>query len=283
MPLVRAYEEHEVPEEIRRLYSDVRLSFDLPFVPNIFKVAAARPDYLRGMWDDLGPVVRSREFHAAAEALEEYIRSQAIRGGWRFPDQQKALAAQKFAQIDVNALRGTVMIFQRALPRLALFTRLLQRGYSGGQAGRISSSKHAAALSRIAALNVPNEKDAPLRVWLIYSDFKRTTGARNVLDPLRVISPFPGYLASVWTDMKRLLNDSAFQRARDDAAKRCLGHIVGLPVRDHRAGIRTLAAGDWREIEETIDGFARLFPQFALATAVWHRSFPQFSANFLAA
>jgi hypothetical protein len=283
MALTRAYEEHEVPEEIRRLYADVRLSFDLPFVPTLFKVTAIYPGYLRAMWDDLGPVVRSREFHAAGEALEEYVRSQAIRGGWRFPDQQKALAAQKFAQIDVNALRGSVMIFQRALPRLALFTRLLQRGYAGGQAGRITSSKHAAALSRIATLNIPSEKDAPLRVWLIYSDFKRTTGARHTLSAMRVLSPFPGYLASVWTDMKRLLNDSAFQRARDDAAKRCLGHVVGLPVRDHRAQIRGLGPADWREIEESVDGFARQLPQFAIAAAVWHRSFPQFSANFLAA
>jgi len=121
MPLARAYEEHEVPPEIRRIYADVRLSFDLPFVPTVFKLAAGHPEYLSAMWQDLGPVVRSREFHAAAEALEEFMRSRVIAGGWRFPDQQKALAAQKFAQIDVAALRGTVMIIGRALPRMALF------------------------------------------------------------------------------------------------------------------------------------------------------------------
>jgi len=50
-----------------------------------------------------------------------------------------------------------------------------------------------------------------------------------------------------------------------------------MPVRDHRALLKDLDATQWREIEETVDGFARLLPQFALLTSVWQRSFPNAS------
>src|SRR4051812_48807913 len=58
MPLTRALEEHEVSPEVRRIFSDVRGSFGLPFVPTLFKFAASTPDYLTVLWADLGPVVR---------------------------------------------------------------------------------------------------------------------------------------------------------------------------------------------------------------------------------
>ncbi len=283
MTVKRAFEENEVPAEVRRVYDEVRVSLDLPFVPTIFKLCAGMPDYLTTMWEDLREVARSREFHAAGQALEEVIRSLAIQGGWRFKDQQQALAAQRFSKNDVEMLGLIITTFLHAMPRMALFTRLMQRGYSGGQKGRVTGVKQASATSRLLSLNVPNEREAPLRVWLIYGDIRRTTGARNVLSSFRVLSPYPGYLASVWMDTKRLLGDAAFLRARDELSKRIMGYLVGMPVRDHRAAAKNVSPADWREIEETIDGVARLLPQFALSTAIWQRSFPLFNDEMRAA
>jgi len=283
MPFTRAYEEHEVSPELKRIYADIRSSFDLPFVPTIFKLMAVSPDYLKAMWDDLGPVARSSEFRSASTALDEYVRSLAIRGGWRFNDQQKILASQKFSQSDVETLGAVISTFTRGLPKMILFTRLMQRGYSGGQTGRVSQSKLPAALSRLITLQVPNEKEAGMRVWLMYADFKRTTGARTVPSVLRVLSPFPGYMASVWVDMKKAMSDGAFQRSREDVSKRSLGLLVGLPVRDHRSLARRVEPAAWRDIEETVDGFVRSLPQLSLTIAVWLRSYPQFTGNFLVA
>jgi hypothetical protein len=274
MALTRVYEEHEVSPELRRIYSDIRVSFDLPFVPTIFKVLAGRPEYLRAMWDDLAPVARSREFHGASQALEEFARSQVISGGWQFSDQKRILATQKFSGNDAEQLAAVAATFARALPRTALFTALMQRGYSGGQSGRVSAAKQASALSRMITLHVPNEREAGLRVWLIYADIRKTTGAKNVLSLFRVLSPFPGYLAAVWVDAKKLLNDPALQRARKEVTDRVRSLLVGLPVKDHRKVI-TLRASDWNQIEETVDGYVRLLPQFALISAAWQRSLPR--------
>src|SRR5512140_2507041 len=97
MPRTRLYEEHEVTPELRRLYQDLRTSFDLPFVPSIFKLSAAVPEYLKTMWSDLGPVARSREFEAAAKALEEFAQSLTASSGWSFADQERVLAGQRFS------------------------------------------------------------------------------------------------------------------------------------------------------------------------------------------
>src|SRR5206468_7388560 len=159
------------------------------------------------MWRDLGPVAASREFHQASTALDEYIRSEAITGGWRFSDQERTLAEQKISTTDMPVLGGVVGVFARTLPRMALFSRLIQIGYSGGQPGRISSGKPYPALSRLISLHVPAEKEASLRVWLIYADMRRVTGAKHIFSLYRALSPFPAYLQSSWMDSKRLMRN----------------------------------------------------------------------------
>ena len=47
MALTRAYEEHEVTPEIRRMYASIRTGFDLPFVPTVLKLSAGIPEYLK--------------------------------------------------------------------------------------------------------------------------------------------------------------------------------------------------------------------------------------------
>ena len=49
MAYTRAFEEHEVSPEVRRAYCDIRSSFDLPFVPTVFKLVSSCPAYLKGM------------------------------------------------------------------------------------------------------------------------------------------------------------------------------------------------------------------------------------------
>jgi len=264
----------EVSVDLRRIYGDVRASFDIPWVPSVIKLSVAVPAYLQTMWDDLGPVVRSREFQTATRALEEFTRSLAVSDGWHFSSQDRLLAAQKFSVADIEQLGGMISIFARSIPKLVLFSRLMQRGYSGGQKGKISQGKQASALARMITLNVPNEKEAGLRTWLLYSDIKITLNTKTVGSMFRIISPYPGYLAAVWTDSKKLLKQPNFIRAKDEVARRSLGLIDGLPVRDHRKLAKSLTPDQWRDVEEMVDNFARLLPQFALVSAVWQRSFP---------
>ena len=274
MALNRAYEEHEVPPEIRRMYASIRTAFDLPFVPTVFKLSAGIPQYLKLVWKDLESVASSREFETAARAFQEVAHSAAISGGWTFSDQPAILAADKFSNADIRVIGGIVGLFARATAQMALFSRLMQRGYSGGQKGRVTNVKQVAAMAQMVRVHVPNEREAGLRVWLIYSDIKKTTGAKSVLSLYRALSPYPSYLASAWMDSKRLLVDPSFVSAREELNRRARALLAGMPVRDHRAILKDLDAGQWREIEETVDGFARLLPQFTLLTSVWQRSFP---------
>jgi hypothetical protein len=273
MALTRAFEENEVGPEIRRIFAEVRTNFDLPFVPTPFKVLAGAPEYLRLMWHDLGHVACSREFRSAASMLQEFIRSEAISAGWRFGNQERALAEQKISTEDTLVLSGVIGVFSRAFPALTLFLRLMQLGYSGGQNGRVSTAKLAPALSRLITLNVPSEREAGLRVWLLYAEIKSATGDRQVPDLFRALSPFPSYLASAWMDIKRLLKDRDFQHARDEVARRAASLVTGMPVREHRDSARHLNAELWPEVEETVDNYVRLLPLYALLASTWRRSF----------
>jgi hypothetical protein len=273
MSVSRVWEDDEVAPELRRIFGEVRSSFGLPFVPTLFKLLAGVPGYLRPMWNDLGAVARSREFQSAGKAMEEFVRALAVAGAWRFSDQQRLLAGQEFSPGDVEQLGNIAATFARLACRMALFTRLMQKGYSGGQTGRVTNGVEISALARLLTLHVPPESEAGLRVWLIYSDIKRTLGARHVLSMYRVLSPFPAYLAAVWLDSKKMLSEPAFLRARDEVVKRANGLVLGLPVKDHRAAAKNLDPKQWRAIEEAVDSQARLTFLFCLLSAVWHRSF----------
>jgi hypothetical protein len=274
MALSRAYEEHEVTPEIRRMYASIRSGFDLPFVPTVFKLSAGIPQYLKLLWKDLESVVCSREFDTAARAYQEIAHSAAISGGWTFSDQPGVLAADKFSNADIRVIGGIVGLFARATAQMSLFSRLMQRGYSGGQKGRVTKGKQVSALAQMVRVHVPNEREAGLRVWLIYSDIKKTTGAKSVLSFYRVLSPFPSYLASAWLDSKRMLVEPSFIKAHEELNRRARALLAGLPVKDHRSLLKDLDPAQWKDIEETVDSFARLLPQFTLLTAVWQRSFP---------
>jgi hypothetical protein len=273
MSFSRAYEENEVGPELRRIYAELRTNFDLPFVPTLFKNLAVVPPYLKGMWHDLGPVAASREFHAASAALDEFVRAQAVSGGWRLRDQERMLAEQKISTDDMPVLAGLVGIFVRTLPRLLLFAHLMRSGFHGGQMGRVSSGKQAPALSRLVTLHVPNEREASLRVWLLYSDIRRTLKTRTVMSLYRALSPFPSYLASAWTDSKNVLADKSFQSASEEVSKRTTALLRGIPVRDHKELFKELSPEQVRDVQETVEEFVRTIPSLALLTVVWRRSF----------
>jgi hypothetical protein len=273
MAFSRAYEENEVGPELRRIYSELRTNFDVPFVPTLFKSLAAVPPYLKGMWRDLAPIAASREFHEASESLDDFIRAAAIGGGWRLRDQERMLAEQKISTNDVPVLAGVVGIFVRTLPRLLLFARLMQCGYQQGQKGRVSSGKQAPALSRLITLHVPNEREASLRVWLLYADIRRTMKTKSVMSLYRALSPFPSYLASAWVDSKSVLSDKGFQRASEEVSKRATFLMRGIPVRDHGSILKDLSPEQARDVRETVEEFVRTVPALALLTVVWRRSF----------
>jgi hypothetical protein len=282
MSLSRALEVNELAPPLRPIYEEIRSALDLPFVPTIFKVAAGNSAYLREMWDDLYEVACSQEFHAAAEVLTQFVKARVIGTDWQFSNQERLLAAQKFSPSDARVMAGVAATFQRALPRLALFARLMQRGYSGGQRGRVSARRAAAPFARMITLHVPNESEASLRTWLVYAEIKRSTGAKQVPSLFRAISPFPGYLASVWVDMKKLFADRDFLRARDEVSRRTLTLLNGLPVSNHRETFDSLTPAQWNDIEHMVDGFSRLLPQFALGAAVWRRSFASEQGQLMA-
>jgi hypothetical protein len=229
------------------------------------------------MWKDLEPVVCSREFETAAQAFQEIAHSAAVSGGWSFSDQPGILAAGKFSNADIRVVGGIVGLFARASAQVALLSRLMQRGYSGGQKGRVTRSKQVSALSQMVRVHIPNEREAGLRVWLIYSEIKKTAGMTNVLDLYRALSPFPSYLASAWLDSKKLLAESSFRNAHEELNRRARALLTGIPVKDHRSLAKYMDAKQWQEIEETVDNLARLMPQFVLLTSVWQRSFPSAS------
>lgn len=50
MATVKYIEEASAPAEVRKIYAEIKQTFGLPFVPNLFKVMANHPAYLETSW-----------------------------------------------------------------------------------------------------------------------------------------------------------------------------------------------------------------------------------------
>src|SRR5437868_8891385 len=123
MAFTRAWEETDVSRDVKRIFTDARAALNLPYLPTLFKVLANSPDYLKVAWSDLAPVVRSKEFHAASLALEEYIYSVVVAAGWRFNDQRRGLQGQKISTEDIIFIADALAIFAPGSPAVLLDER----------------------------------------------------------------------------------------------------------------------------------------------------------------
>src|SRR5205823_7395434 len=138
------------------------------------------------------------------------------------------LQDQHFSREDTVFVADAVSIFAHGLPQILLLSRLMQCGYSGGQTGRTNYSKQSSMIAQALKIHIPNEREAGLRSWLIYNDIKKTMGTKSVLSVLRFISPYPGYLTSVWLDWKKTLKNPTVHRAQEEVGRRSAGLITGL-------------------------------------------------------
>lgn len=57
MPVVRYVEEEDASPSVQAIYRDIKSTFDLPFVPNLFKVMAHHPAYLEVTWTKVKTVM----------------------------------------------------------------------------------------------------------------------------------------------------------------------------------------------------------------------------------
>src|SRR3954468_6802163 len=172
MAFTRAWEENDVSRDIKRIYTDARSALNLPYIPTMLKVLANQPEYLKAAWNDVGPVVRSKEFHSAALALEEYVYSLVVAGGWKFNEQRRELQDQRFSVEDTIFVADAVAIFAHGLPQILLLARLLQAGRRGGRRPQVGHLNETSMIAQALSIHVPNEREAGLRSWLIYNDIK---------------------------------------------------------------------------------------------------------------
>ena len=58
MATIEMIEEDQASPEIREIYEDIKEGLGIDFVPNMYRVMAARPDYLRVNWDKIKTVMQ---------------------------------------------------------------------------------------------------------------------------------------------------------------------------------------------------------------------------------
>jgi len=57
MSIVKLVEEQEATDEVAAIYRDIRKTFGMSFVPNLFKAIAHNPSYLRTSWERVKAVM----------------------------------------------------------------------------------------------------------------------------------------------------------------------------------------------------------------------------------
>ena len=59
MASIQMIEEDQASLEIKEIYEDIKESLGIAFIPNMYKVMAGKPDYLRSNWGKIKSVMQS--------------------------------------------------------------------------------------------------------------------------------------------------------------------------------------------------------------------------------
>jgi len=107
----------------------------------------------------------------------------------------------------------------------------MQRGYSGGQKGRVTRLKQVSALAQMVRVHIPKRARSGLRVWLIYSDIKKTTGAKSVLSLVPRAFAISQLSASACSTATHCWPNPRFIKRSGRAEPPCRALLAGMPVR----------------------------------------------------
>lgn len=277
---LRQVEEREADGEIRRVYHEIRQVLRINGVFECFRSWAGFGSFLPELWEELRPLLETRHFEDAADALR---RESARQAG--VIAHLSAAQEARLGEGELFRLRATLDLHQYALPKLLLVVTLARRALLAkpeeplpGQPALLPVPPppgiRRGIPSTMPPLELQEEKVADRELRRLFRELRRSQELKRLPDLYRALALWPAYLRGFWRQLEPLVGQERYGSAVGSLRALCEEGASGLPLhpafpeaRMERIGQdyeAVLAATEERERE-----FASLLLNVALAQGEW--------------
>lgn len=251
----------------RGLYDDVQATFRAPIVNWIWRTLVANePAFTRYLWGQVKPAFETEAFGGFSFAYRDAMLSAVETADHDLPAYRREhldVAAGEF-----ETLRSQLTTFDVVIPRLAVLFEIADRSLQGEQVGGASDpSAHA-----IAPLPAWVDRDRGTEPTMSSFD-ELPPGAEDVVEAAqdfhgldeglpsiyRCLLQWPDAFATMWTDIKPILESRVFDNACDEVVTFAGEYVDGM-AHSPRLTPEDLRARGFED--STIDALADLFADF---------------------
>jgi hypothetical protein len=240
---------HPLPEFLatgkrKQWYEEMKEAMQVPWMGVVTMAYAHYPGFFEALWEGAQPLVRSRPFVEASEALRKFTETEAAK--LRPPPIAMRLENLGYAEREIEQIRGMIEIFSHGNFPYLLLATIVRMLLEGGEMGDGIDTppfegRHAPDVQVPLVLMEIHHADTPTRA--VYEDVKRTLGLPFVNTDYRALARWPSYFSLAWTDLKSALAMPAYSTICDTVHERAVGLAVhGLPNPGRLSGPTLCAA-----------------------------------------
>ena len=233
IPLVRESEASD--DRVKEAFRDVKELLRVSVVSVVFQAYAAVPRFLDYAWRRLRPNMLTPPFVERSKKIG-LLAEQGI-GAWRVHDHAADLLARNVSETEIRRMRELCALFFQTNPKLLVIANAVRLALAGEVVGGVGSAglpqeydkEKLARDFRGVAVQLVEEKEAPLRVRTAYEELKRASGLPFVPTDYRAMGAHPDWLELWWRDCKPLLVDERYRALCERIAEEATDAARHLP------------------------------------------------------
>jgi hypothetical protein len=109
LPQIRPVPEYRATGNLMQRYEEIKKAMQVPWMGVVTMAYAHYPSFFETLWDGAQPLVRSRPFVEASEALRQFTETEAAK--LRSPPIAMRLENLGYAEREIAQIRGMIEIF----------------------------------------------------------------------------------------------------------------------------------------------------------------------------
>jgi hypothetical protein len=256
-PASEVLEEH-AEGDLKGIFEDIKKTFRVPFVGQVFGVLATQPDYLRVAWRQLHTNAQTIYFENQADDIRRFaVESMSAIGELRTPASDEGIA-------------HVLSVFHYLNPKLLLAVSAL-RSSMLGQVPRVAELP--AAEKRqvnpgiphdMPAIELVNRETTNDRLRPVFDDIQASSPTGVVSSEYRALAKWPEFLEGAWNAVKPRMTTPEYRRATRQLRWMADEAVLGFPFRADVTPHTLRLAG---LTEQQIDTVRTILDRFYLAVS----------------
>lgn len=255
---VRPIPESCADHSLSEIYSELKVTFGVPWVGVISQAVAYYRPFFSSAWSRFSPSAKTHFFERISDEMRlsswEHMKQSFV-----IVSQVDHLRKTGYSEFELAQIGAVLDIFDYGNPKYLIFATAIKEGLLtgrslGGSAKQGRDSLPQPPICKLDPIPVMIEEHHARGVLCdVYADIKRTLQLPFINSDYKAMARWPSYLEQAWAALKPCIDTPAYQAARLEIHQQALAAVDNLPIVYRMSKVDALQAGlTDTEIDELI-------------------------------